>query len=174
MDGQVINVACVIDESIVDGPGIRTAIFAQGCPRRCEGCHNPHSHPFGTGTDCTVEELYSRIRRDPLVHGVTFSGGEPFCQAAPFAALAEQLKAAGYEIAAYTGYTFEELLAGTQEQRDLLSRLDVLIDGEFVLAERNLDLRFRGSANQRILDVPQSLAAGKAVWCTQPRWVGEM
>lgn len=173
MNGQVINLAGVIDESIVDGPGIRTVLFAQGCPRRCEGCHNPQSHPFGIGTDCTVDELYTRIRRNPLVHGVTFSGGEPFCQPAPFAALARRLKADGCEIAAYTGYTFEELLSGSPEQKTLLGLLDILIDGEFILAKRNLDLRFRGSENQRILNVPQSLAENKAVWCTQPRWVGE-
>ncbi len=169
---DTINLAGVIDESIVDGPGIRTVIFAQGCPRRCEGCQNPQSHPFGTGQDQTVDELYARVRRDPLVRGVTFSGGEPFSQAAPFAALAARLKAAGYEVAAYTGYTFEELYAGTQAQRELLAQLDILVDGEFILARRNLDLRFRGSDNQRILDVPKSLAEGRAVWTRQERWTG--
>lgn len=169
----VLDLAGIVDESIVDGPGIRTVFFAQGCPRRCEGCHNPQSHPFGVGTKYTVDELYTRVRRDPLIHGVTFSGGEPFSQAAAFAALAQRLKTDGYEIAAYTGYTFEELLTGTPEQKALLKQLDILIDGEFVLALRSLELRFRGSENQRILDVPQSLAAAAPVWSAQPRWVGE-
>ena len=102
------------------------------------------------------------------------SGGEPFSQAEPFTELAKLLKANGYEVASYTGYTFEELLEnGTPAQKQLLAALDILVDGEFVLAQRNLDLRFRGSENQRILDVPQSLAQGRAVWCTAARWVGE-
>lgn len=174
MREAVINVAGIMEDSIVDGPGLRTAIFAQGCPRRCAGCHNPQSHPFGTGTDWTVDALFAHIRKNPIVRGVTFSGGEPFSQAEPFAELGRMLKAAGYEVAAYTGYTFEELLTdGTPAQRALLETLDVLIDGEFILARRNLDLRFRGSDNQRILNVPQSLAAGSAVWCDAARWVGE-
>ena len=171
--GAVINIAGIMEDSIVDGPGLRTAIFAQGCPRRCEGCHNPQSHAFGTGTDWTVDDLFAHIRKNPIVRGVTFSGGEPFSQAAPFAELGRRLKQSGYEVAAYTGYTFEALLEeGTPEQKALLETLDILIDGEFVLAQRNLDLRFRGSENQRILDVPQSLAAGEAVRCTAERWVG--
>lgn len=172
-NSPVLNLAGIMNDSIVDGPGIRTAIFAQGCPRRCEGCHNLQSHPFGTGTDYTPQELLALVQRNPLVRGVTFSGGEPFSQAEGFAVLARLLKQHGYEVASYTGYTFEQLLAGTPAQRALLALLDVLVDGEFVLAQRNLDLRFRGSANQRILDVPQSLAAGSAVWCAAERWVGE-
>ena len=148
-----------MEDSIVDGPGLRTAIFAQGCPRRCEGCHNPESWAFGTGTDMTVQDLFWRVKKNPLVRGVTFSGGEPFSQAEPFTELAKLLK--------------ELLENGTPAQKQLLAALDILVDGEFVLAQRNLDLRFRGSENQRILDVPQSLAQGRAVWCTAARWVGE-
>ena len=119
-----------------------------------------------------VEELFAHIKVSPLVRGLTFSGGEPFSQAEAFGELARMLKAAGYEVASYTGYTFEQLLEGTQAQKDLLAQLDILVDGEFVLAKRNLDLRFRGSENQRILDVPKSLAAGSAVWCEAERWTG--
>lgn len=173
MAANVINLAGIIGDSIVDGPGIRVVFFAQGCPRRCEGCHNPESWPFGTGEDKTVEELFAIVQGNPLAKGATFSGGEPFSQAAAFAALAQKLKAAGYEVASYTGYTFEQLLeAGTSEQRALLESLDVLVDGEFVLAQRNLDMRFRGSENQRILDVPKSLAAGRALWYEGERWTG--
>lgn len=171
---ETINIAGIMDDSIVDGPGIRTAIFAQGCPRRCAGCHNPESHAFGVGTDVSATELFTRIKGNPLVRGVTFSGGEPFSQAEGFSALANLLKPAGYEIAAYSGYTFEELQSGTREQQALLAQLDVLVDGEFIHSQRNLDLRFRGSENQRILDVQKSLAAGKAIWYDGERWTGEI
>ncbi|MEG0168316.1 MAG: anaerobic ribonucleoside-triphosphate reductase activating protein, partial [Ruthenibacterium sp.] len=146
---DTINIAGIMDDSIVDGPGIRTAIFAQGCPRRCAGCHNPESHAFGVGTDITAADLFARVKRNPLVRGVTFSGGEPFSQAEGFLALAHLLKPAGYEIASYSGYTFEELQSGTPAQQALLAALDVLVDGEFIHSQRNLDLRFRGSENQR-------------------------
>ena len=172
--GNSINIAGIMDDSIVDGPGIRTAIFAQGCPRRCAGCHNPESHARGTGTDMTVCELVDRVKHNPLVRGVTFSGGEPFSQAEGFLALAQLLKADGYEVASYSGYTFEELQeAGTPAQQALLAELDVLVDGEFIYSQRNLDLRFRGSENQRILDVQKSLAAGTAIWYDGERWTGQ-
>ena len=167
-----INIAGIANDSIVDGPGIRVCIFCQGCPHACEGCHNPETHAFGVGTSMTVQELYDTVLANPLVKGVTFSGGEPFCQAEGFAQLAVKLREHGYELAAYTGYTFEQLQAGTPAQQKLLSLLDVLIDGPFELAERNLLLRFRGSAKQRIIDVPNSLVNGKVVLCTQERWTG--
>lgn len=170
---DTLNIAGVIGDSIVDGPGIRTVIFVQGCCHHCPGCHNPQSWAFGKGTDLTVDQLYAEVKANPLCRGVTFSGGEPFCQPLPLAVLARRLKADGYEVAAYSGYTFEELLAGTPEQRELLQTLDVLVDGRFILVQRNLDLRFRGSENQRILDVSKSLAAGRAVWYEGERWVGE-
>ncbi len=119
------------------------------------------------------ERVFSIIQSNPLCHGVTFSGGEPFSQAAEFARLGRMLKEAGYEVASYTGYTFEELFTGTQEMKDLLSVLDVLIDGPFVLAERSLELNFRGSRNQRVLNVPESLKRGEAVPEESGRWLGE-
>ena len=112
------------------------------------------------------------VRANPLAKGVTFSGGEPFCQAEGFLGLAQQLKPHGYELAAYTGYTLEQLMNGTPQQRALLKELDVLVDGPFILSQRNLDLRFRGSENQRILDVPKSLAANAPVWYDGERWTG--
>lgn len=119
------------------------------------------------------ETVLQIIRSNPLCRGVTFSGGEPFAQAAGFAGLARMLKEHGYEVASYSGYTFEQLLDGTPAQRELLGLIDILIDGPFLLEERSLELNFRGSRNQRILDVPASLAAGKAVGTTQPRWLSE-
>ena len=169
-----IRLAGLEPESIVDGPGYRFTVFVQGCPHNCPGCHNPQTHDFSGGHLADTDDVIAHFGKNPLVRGVTFSGGEPFSQAEPFTELAKLLKANGYEVASYTGYTFEELLEnGTPAQKQLLAALDILVDGEFVLAQRNLDLRFRGSENQRILDVPQSLAQGRAVWCTAARWVGE-
>lgn len=169
---MTINMAGVAANSIVDGPGIRTTYFAQGCPHHCEGCHNPETWEFGAGTPAETEALADIARRDPLCRGVTFSGGEPFAQAEGFCELAEILKAEGYEIASYSGFTFEQLMNGSAAQRKLLSLLDVLVDGPFVLAERSLELAFRGSRNQRIIDVPKSLAAGEII-PAPARWQGE-
>ena len=113
------------------------------------------------------------VKSNPLCRGVTFSGGEPFAQAEGYLELAKALKAEGYEVASYSGYTFEQLLKGTPAQQELLEAIDVLIDGPYIQAERSLELVFRGSRNQRILDVPKSLAAGKAIETTAKRWLGE-
>lgn len=164
--------AGVAGDSIVDGPGIRTTYFAQGCPHHCPGCHNPETWAFGAGSDWSEEDLARLAQDNPLCRGVTFSGGEPFAQPEGFLRLANLLRAQGYEIASYTGYTFEALLNGTPAQRALLEALDVLVDGPFVLRERSLSLPFRGSENQRILDVPASLRAGAPV-PAPPRWQGE-
>lgn len=166
----MLRLAGIAGDSIVDGPGLRVTVFAQGCPHRCEGCHNPETWPFEGGTDMSTEAIVDVIRANPLCRGVTFSGGEPFAQAEGYAELAERLRALGYEIASYTGYRFEQLRAGTSAQRKLLGLLDILVDGPFVLAERSLSLPFRGSRNQRILDVPASLREGKAVITASKRW----
>lgn len=170
---MAIDMAGIATDSIVDGPGIRTTFFAQGCPHHCPGCHNPETWEFGVGTPMEVETLAEIPGSNPLCRGVTFSGGEPFSQAAEFYRLGKLLKDRGLEVASYTGYTFEELLQGTEDQKKLLTVLDVLIDGPFILAERSLELNFRGSRNQRVLNVPESLRAGKAVMETSPRWLGE-
>ena len=169
----MLNLSGIVSDSIVDGPGIRTCIFSQGCPHHCPGCHNPETWDFGCGTDMDEEVLLEIVRSNPLCRGVTFSGGEPFAQAEGFARLAKLLKEKGYEVASYSGYTFEELLHGSAEQQELLRSIDVLIDGPFLQAEKSLELVFRGSKNQRILDVPKSLAAGTAVETTSKRWLGE-
>ncbi len=169
----MLNLSGIVSDSIVDGPGIRTTVFSQGCPHHCPGCHNPETWEFGAGTPMEEGTVVDIVRSNPLCRGVTFSGGEPFAQAEAFAKLAAMLKEAGYEVASYSGYTFEQLLNGTPGQRQLLAHIDILIDGPFLLAERSLELNFRGSRNQRILDVPKSLAAGRAVNTTQQRWLGE-
>ena len=168
----MLELAGIAGDSIVDGPGIRTTLFAQGCPHHCPGCHNPETWAFGCGTKMDPEDILSIVKQNPLCRGVTFSGGEPFAQAEEFAKLGKLLKEAGYEVASYSGYTFEQLLGGTEEQRELLGTIDVLIDGPFIRSERSLELNFRGSRNQRILNVPASLKAGRAVEETSGRWLG--
>ena len=169
----MLELSGIVSDSIVDGPGIRTTIFSQGCPHHCPGCHNPETWEFGCGTRIPVEAVVEIVQRNPLCRGVTFSGGEPFAQAAEFAELATLLKEKGYEVASYSGYTFEALLNGTEAQKLLLGTIDILIDGPFVQAQKSLEIAFRGSRNQRILDVRKSLAAGKAVETTSKRWLGE-
>ena len=169
----MLNLTGIQADSIVDGPGIRTTFFCQGCPHHCEGCHNPETWPFEGGTPMDTQTMVNIVASNPLCKGVTFSGGEPFAQAEGFLELAKALKAEGYEVASYSGYTFEALLHGTPAQRQLLEAIDILIDGPFVQAQKSLEIAFRGSVNQRILDVPKSLQSGSAVWTTSPRWLGE-
>ncbi len=153
------------NDSIVDGPGLRFTIFVQGCPHRCKGCHNPQTHDFDGGEPADTEELLERIRRNPLLDGVTFSGGEPFCQAQPLAELGRKVHALGLNTITYTGFTFEELYKRRNENGigELLAATDFLIDGPFVEELKSYQLRFRGSANQRILDCRRSLETGCAV-----------
>ena len=169
----MLDLSGIVGDSIVDGPGIRTTVFSQGCPHHCPGCHNPETWAYGCGTPMEEETIVEIVRSNPLCRGVTFSGGEPFAQAAGFAKLARLLKQKGYEVASYSGYTFEQLLEGDRDQRELLETIDVLIDGPFLRDQRSLELSFRGSRNQRIIDVPRSLAEGRAVCITSGRWQGE-
>ena len=156
--------AGVVPESIVDGPGIRYAVFVQGCPHGCPGCHNPQTHPFAGGQVRDTGELFAQIQKNPLLKGVTLSGGEPFCQAAPLAELARQVHGVGKDVVAYTGYVYEDLLAMEDPAvQALLGETDLLIDGPYVQAQRDLELCFRGSESQRLIDVKQSRAAGHAV-----------
>jgi anaerobic ribonucleoside-triphosphate reductase activating protein len=148
----MIRIAGVVRESVVDGPGLRYVVFAQGCLHRCVGCHNPETWDPAGGYDITAGELLADIVRNPLLKGVTFSGGDPFLQAGAFAALGEALRQKGYDIVTYTGYTYEELRAMADPAvQDLLAVTDILIDGPFILGERDLTLPFRGSRNQRVI-----------------------
>ena len=158
-----IRIAGLVNDSIVDGPGLRLTVFTQGCPHHCPGCHNPQSHDFSGGELRDTAEILEIMRDNVLLDGVTLSGGEPFAQPEACAALARAAHEAGLNVWCYTGYTFEELLKGRAEWLELLKNVDVLVDGPFVLAQRTLDARFRGSSNQRILDVSQSLKCGEAV-----------
>lgn len=161
-----LRICGIEPESIVDGEGIRFVVFVQGCPHRCLGCHNPESLPFEGGEVVDIEALLSQIGENPLLSGVTFSGGEPFCQPVPLAELARQVHRTGLNVTTYTGFVYEDLLnMRNPEINALLEQTDVLIDGPFVLAERDLTLPFRGSRNQRIL----RLAAGRLLESTAPQ-----
>ena len=157
-----IRVAGFENDSIVDGPGFRLAVFTQGCPHHCPGCHNPETHPFDGGQEVDTERIVKAMREDILLDGLTLSGGEPFCQPEPCAELARQAHALGLNVWSYSGFTFEQLLE-RPEVLPLLKETDVLVDGRFVLEQRTLELRFRGSKNQRLIDVKRSLEAGEAV-----------
>lgn len=166
MLSDTLKLAGTVNDSIVDGPGIRFTIFVQGCPHRCKGCHNPHTHDFEGGETVTVESLLEKIKGNPLLDGVTFSGGEPFCQAKPLYELALEIKKLGMNIVTYTGYKFEYLTENANEKNfysELLSVTDYLVDGPFELDKRDILLKFRGSSNQRIIDVKKSLAEKKVV-----------
>ncbi len=159
-----LRIAGVVGDSIVDGPGLRLTVFTQGCPHRCPGCHNPQTHDFAGGYDAEVEELFEQYRENPLLRGVTLSGGEPFCQPEPLAELARLVHGAGGDVFCYTGYTYEQLLdLDDPAVAALLREVDVLIDGPYLEAQRDLTLLFRGSANQRLLDLPRTRAEGRPV-----------
>ena len=164
-----MRIAGIVNDSIVDGPGLRLAIFAQGCPHHCPGCHNPESHDFAGGSDMDTEKIIARMDANPLLDGITLTGGEPFEQPDACRILADAAHARGLNVWAYSGYTFEQLCA-VPEKRRLLEACDVLVDGPFLLEERSLDLRFRGSKNQRIIDVQRSLAEGQVVLMQDGRW----
>lgn len=170
---QELIVNSIIEESIVDGPGIRFVVFVQGCPHNCLGCHNPLTHSFKGGEKMDIDYIYNKIIKNPLISGITFSGGEPFCQAEHLRLLAQKIKATtSLEIAIYTGFTFENLIAlNDNEQMKLLSLIDILIDGPFKKEEKDLNLLFKGSKNQRILNVAKSLKSNKAILTTNNNWV---
>lgn len=158
-----IRVSGIVNDSIVDGPGLRLTIFTQGCPHHCLGCHNPQSHDFEGGELREIRDIVDMARDNILLDGITLSGGEPFAQAEACAVIAGEMHKIGLNVWCYTGYTFEQLIKGGEGWRALLENIDVLVDGPFILDQKTFDAKFRGSSNQRILDIPKSLNAGKAV-----------
>ena len=157
-----IRLAGVEPESIVDGPGYRLTVFSQGCPHRCPGCHNPQTHDFSGGSLRDTDEIVALLGQNPLVRGVTLSGGEPMAQAAAMAEIARAARERGMNVWCYTGYTLEELLSqGDPDRMRLLRLTDVLVDGRYLARERSLELLYRGSKNQRLIDVPKTLESGE-------------
>lgn len=159
-----LRIAGTVQDSIVDGPGIRYVIFTQGCPHHCPGCHNPQTHDFAGGREADIDEILSAVFGNPILSGVTFSGGEPFSQAEALLPIAEALKDRRIHLMVYTGYLLEELekMDDPAVQR-LLSLTDILVDGPFILAKRNLTLSYRGSENQRVIDMEKTRRAGEIV-----------
>jgi len=161
-----MQIAALLQDSIVDGPGLRFVVFTQGCNIGCEGCHNPEAADINGGIKMTVEEVVDTMLSNPLTDGLTLTGGEPFLQAADCALIATEARRTGRNVWTYSGNSFEKLLARAESEPeilDLLEQTDVLVDGQFVLAERTLSMKWRGSKNQRFVDVPRSLVAGRAI-----------
>ena len=163
---DTLRIAGIMRESIVDGPGIRFAVFCQGCPHNCPDCHNPETHDFNGGTEVSIEKILKAIDENPMLKGVTFSGGEPTCQAEGFLTLAKAVKARGLDITVFSGYTYEQLMQRAEEEPALdrlLELTDLLIDGPFVKAKKDLTLQFRGSSNQRLIDMNATRKEGQIV-----------
>ncbi|MHB1420457.1 MAG: anaerobic ribonucleoside-triphosphate reductase activating protein [Bacillota bacterium] len=161
-----LRLAGVVKESVVDGPGMRAVLFAQGCRHQCPGCHNPDTHSFDGGRLWAEEEILEYIGHNPLVQGVTFTGGDPFEQAEGFASLAALLQNRKMSVMTYTGYTLEYLLAHWEERtgwKELLERTDILVEGRFELDRKDLSLAYRGSTNQRVIDLTMTLHTGRLV-----------
>lgn len=155
-----------IQDSIVDGPGLRYVVFVQGCSHNCRGCHNPETHDYDGGREVTVEDLATEMLQNPLCDGLTLSGGEPFDQAWESSMLASRAKMAGKTVWTYTGYSWETIQRRARCSvvwSLLLSHTDVLVEGPFVESLKSYDAKFRGSTNQRLIDVPKSLEAGEVV-----------
>jgi anaerobic ribonucleoside-triphosphate reductase activating protein len=158
---MILRIAGTVKESVVDGPGLRYVIFIQGCPHRCIGCQNPHTHDFTGGYEITTDELLVEISKQKLISGVTLSGGEPFSQAAACAKLAIAIKALGLNVVTYSGYYYAALLVMAKNDSSILSLLnasDILIDGPYEEDKKSLDLPFRGSRNQNIIDLHHILS----------------
>ena len=166
-----IRIAGTVNDSIVDGPGYRYTIFTQGCPHHCPGCHNPQSHDFEGGRVTDTDTILRQVRENPLLDGITLSGGEPFCQPEACRALAEAAHDLGMSVWCYTGYTWEKLMQEADPARlALLDAVDVLVDGPFILAQKSLELKFCGSRNQRLIDVRKTRQAGQVTLWQPDSW----
>jgi len=163
-----IRVSGIVNDSIVDGQGLRLSVFTQGCPHNCEGCHNPQSHDFSGGSLRDTDEVIAAMKKNPLLDGVTLTGGEPFCQPEACLEIARAAHSLGLNVWAFSGYLYEDLLTLAP---DLLNETDVLVDGPFILKERSLELKFCGSRNQRLIDMKKTREKGEIVLWEAPQWV---
>lgn len=157
-----VRLAGIAYESLVNGPGMRRVLFAQGCRHNCSGCFNKDTHDFNGGEEMDMDEIIEDIADNPLLKGITFSGGDPFEQVEEFTYMAKKIKSLNLDIWSYSGYTFEEILKD-EKKKELLQNIDVLVDGKFVENKISENLKFRGSSNQRIIDVKRSLRSGNIV-----------
>ena len=159
---MLIRIAGITEDSIVDGPGLRLTVFLQGCPHHCKGCHNPETWDYFGGKLVDTDDIIAMMDRNPILDGLTLSGGEPLLQTADCFRLVKEAKKRGLNVWCYTGYTWEVASTVTNVQA-LLRFVDVLVDGPFIESQRTLELSWRGSRNQRLIDVQESLRQGKAV-----------
>ena len=156
-----VRLAGIVNESVSDGPGLRIALFFQGCAHRCPGCHNPQTWEFNAGEEYEVSDLLARLPDSPLIHGITLSGGDPFYQPEAALALAQAFHQRGKDVWAYTGFVWEELMQSRENTlRELIRQCDVIVDGPFIQAQAAPGLRYCGSANQRLIAVVESLRSG--------------
>lgn len=163
---KYVRLSGIIYESMVNGNGIRRVLFAQGCKHNCKGCFNPETHPLDGGELVDMNELVEDVISNPMLTGVTFSGGDPFEQAEKFAYMAEKIRNSGKNIWCYTGYTFEYIIRNFKIREgweELIYNIDVLIDGKFDIQKSDKKIKYRGSTNQRVVDVKNSLCKGKVV-----------
>lgn len=168
----VLRLSGIVSESVVDGTGFRMTVFTQGCKHNCKGCQNPQTHPLSGGEEVDLKFILDEIDKDPLLDGITLSGGEPFLQPRPLAVLCEEVHKRGMNVWCYSGYTYEELeelSLSDDGVKALFDGVDVLVDGRFVESKLDLRLKFRGSSNQRILDMNKSRKAGAPVWLDDMR-----
>ena len=167
-----LKISGIVNDSIVDGPGLRYSLFTQGCPHNCPGCHNPQTHSFKGGKTLSLKKFKKDIISNPLLAGVTFSGGDPFSQAKALLPFAKFVKERGLELACYTGFLYEQLVSNSVPySKELLSYIDILIDGKFVLSQKSLNLKFKGSKNQRTIDVQSSLKQNQVVLSKNEKWI---
>ncbi|MCI9049088.1 MAG: anaerobic ribonucleoside-triphosphate reductase activating protein [Coprobacillus sp.] len=159
----MIRLYGTVNDSIVDGPGLRYVVFTQGCPHHCKGCHNPNSHDLLGGYLVDMKDLLLEIDKNSLLDGITISGGEPFIQAKNLISFIKEIKKRHLHIMIYSGYTFEEIMSLGKDERELLSLCDTLVDGRFIQSQRSLSLRYKGSLNQRIINVSLSLQKRKII-----------
>ena len=163
MTSTKISLYGVVNDSIVDGPGLRYTIFTQGCPHHCQGCHNPESWDENGGYLEDIDHIIADIMKNPLLDGITLSGGEPFLQCQPLIALLNQIKKQTHlHIMIYSGYTYEQIISD-QNKLSLLKLGDMLVDGLYVEEKRSLALLYRGSSNQRLINIQESLKQGKVI-----------
>lgn len=161
-----LAIADIQTDSIVDGEGIRSVIWFQGCSHNCFGCHNPETHDFKAGTEVSIDDVKKQIDELEYQSGITFSGGDPMMQIEALEELAKYTKEKDMNVWVYTGYTFEEVLKlaeSNKHYKNALNYIDVLVDGKFIMDLKSFDVEFRGSSNQRIIDVAKSIEQGKAV-----------
>jgi anaerobic ribonucleoside-triphosphate reductase activating protein len=163
---KTIKLSGIAYESLVNGPGMRRVFFAQGCKHNCSGCFNPETHDFCGGEERNIDELIKDTLENPILRGVTFSGGDPWEQADKFTYMGKAFKEKGLNIWSYTGYTYEYIVKNKDRElgwSDLLNNIDVLVDGKFEEDKQQDGLKFRGSTNQRIIDVKESLRLNKII-----------